>query len=218
MYKELNQLYNIRTIQKNFNQDELFEEFINSDEIEAVKLLIKKNTLFSQKININEQICYLKKGVTCIYFNHIPNMIIAKPQFLNVELILGTEIMDIEAFTDCQILVFNRLDIMEHIFAMQEGVFFLFNYEKEKKDFLINRIELLRQKGYPRLLRLLKELAHECGEIIDNECYLPKCFTIKRIAALSNLSTHTISLFHEKMIKDRILRKDGGQIVFLNKI
>ncbi|MBC1796737.1 Crp/Fnr family transcriptional regulator [Listeria booriae] len=218
MYKELDQLYNIRTIQKNFNQKELFEELINSHKIEITQLLIKKDALFSQKININEQICYLQKGVTCSYFQGIPNRILAKPQFLNVELILGIEAMDIEALTDCQILLFNRLDIMEHIFAMQEGTFFLFNYEKEKKDFLINRIELLRQKGYPRLLQLLNELAYECGETVGNECYIPKCFTIKRIAALSNLSTHTISLFHEKMVKDKILRKDGGQIVLLKYI
>lgn len=215
MYKELDQLNTSITIQKNFNQKKLFQELINSRKIGIAKLFIKKNALFSQKINLKEQICYLQEGIVCSFYRGIPNRVITQSQFLNVELILGMEEISIKALTNCRILVFDRLNIMEHIFAMQKGILFLFQYEKEQEDFLISRIDMLRKKGYPRFLQMLKELADECGEVIGTECHLPKCFTIKRIASLSGLSTNTVSLFRKKMMKDGTLRKDGGQFILL---
>ncbi|MBC2371781.1 Crp/Fnr family transcriptional regulator [Listeria booriae] len=216
MYEELNQLYDISVIQNKFNQEKFYKELICSGELETTTITIKKDTFFSQSLDLGEQICFLQDGIACTYFQNVPTRLISKSQFLNVELIIGMEEMDIEAFTTCTLLVFNREEIMEHLFSMQEGVFFLFCYEKEKKNFLFNRVNMLHQKGYPRLLQLMEELAEECGTKFGNDCILPKCLTIKRLAALSSLSTHTVSLFHEKMIHEKIIQKEGGRIILLN--
>ncbi|MBC6300421.1 cyclic nucleotide-binding domain-containing protein [Listeria booriae] len=216
MYAELEQLYNMSTIRNNFNQERLFDELLTVSKQESISVTIKKDTLFSKKLDLHEQICFLVEGITCSYFCNIPTKITAHSQFLNLELVLGTESMDIEAFTDCKLLIFNRLDIMEYLFSTQEGILFLFQYEKEKKNFLFDRVNMLHQKGYPRLLKIMEELAEECGVPVGNESVLPKSFTIKRLAALSSLSTHTVSLFHEKMIQEKVIKKIGGQIILLH--
>ncbi|MBC1357953.1 Crp/Fnr family transcriptional regulator [Listeria booriae] len=215
MYVELDQLYNSSTIRNNFSQEKLFNDLLAVSKAEPLSITIKKDTLFSKKLDLDKQICFLVEGITCSYFRGTPSKISASPQFLNLELVLGMESMDIEAFTTCKVLIFSRLDIMEYLFSMQEGVLFLFQYEKEKKDFLIHRVKLLHQKGYVRLLQVMQEVGKECGEQVDNECILPKCFTIKRLAALASLSTHTVSLIHEKMIQEKQIRKEGGRIILL---
>ncbi|MBC2067938.1 Crp/Fnr family transcriptional regulator [Listeria booriae] len=221
MYTELDQLYNMDIIRTNFNQEKLLHELLTSSLVDSTTIMIPKNRYFDTVTDTQEHIYYLEHGIAHLSYENESLAVLIDHQFIGLGTVLDFQekTFDIQAYTDCELLMFDRKQVMELLFSMQEGMLYLYLYEKDLQKALLEKIDLLYQKGSVRLLKTFQTLCHACGDISKDGYWvsIPRCFTIKRIADMTNLSPRSVSDFSEELIAKKIIKKEAGQFIIHTK-
>ncbi|MBC2161871.1 Crp/Fnr family transcriptional regulator [Listeria booriae] len=217
MYTELDQLYNMDIIRTNFNQEKLLQELLTSNLIDSKTIKIPKGRHFDTVTDTQEHIYYLERGIAHLSYENKSLAVLIDQQFIGLGTVLDfkEKTFDIQAYTECELLMFDRKQVMELLFSMQEGMLYLYLYEKDLQQSLLEKIDLLYQKGSVRLIKTFQTLCHSCGHISKdgNWISIPRCFTIKRIADMTNLSPRSVSDFSEELIAKKIIIKEAGQFI-----
>ncbi|MBC2318482.1 Crp/Fnr family transcriptional regulator [Listeria booriae] len=221
MYTELDQLYNMDIIRTNFNQEKLLQELLISNLVDSTTIKIPKSRYFDTVTDTHEHIYYLEHGIAHLSYKKKSLAVLMDHQFIGLGTVLDFQEknFDIQAYTECELLMFDRKQVMELLFSMQEGMLYLYLYEKDLQKTLLEKIDLLYQKGTVRLTKTFQTLCRACGDISKDGHWvsIPRCFTIKRIADMTNLSPRSVSDFSEELIAKKIIKKEAGQFIINNE-
>ncbi|MBC1975631.1 Crp/Fnr family transcriptional regulator [Listeria booriae] len=216
MYLELEELYNMKTIQSKFNEELLLEQLLDSPHITSQITKIKKGNYFSKDQASQDNVYFLIKGIAGLHYNERLVVIADQKDFIGLDDLLTKEAptYNVEALEECEVIIFNRHEIMDFLFSTQEGWLYLYLNEKKHHETLIEKIQFLREKGIDRLANTYCDLATRFGEPTKDGSTLPKCFNLRRLAEIANISSNSVASFNE-ILKERglIIKKQTNCIV-----
>ncbi|WP_221769667.1 Crp/Fnr family transcriptional regulator, partial [Listeria booriae] len=215
MYLELEELYNMTTIQSKFNEDILLEQLVGNSHITSQIIKIKKGTYFSTELASQDNVYFLIKGIAGLHYNERLVVIANQKDFIGLDDLLTKEAptYTVEALEECEVLVFDRHEIMDFLFSMQEGWLYLYLHEKKHHEILVEKIQFLREKGIDRLTRTYYDLATRFGEPTTDGRILPKCFNLKRLAEIANISPNSVASFNEVLKERNFISKRGASCI-----
>ncbi|MBC1373253.1 Crp/Fnr family transcriptional regulator [Listeria booriae] len=213
MYLELEELYNMQT--SKIKQEFLLEQLLNNPHVSSQIVNIRKGTYFSNEFASQDNVYFLIKGIAGLHYNERLVVIADQKDFISLDDLLAKEAptYTIEALEECEVIVFDRHEIMDFIFSMQEGWLYLYLNEKKHQETLVEKIQFLREKGIDRLTRTYYDLATRFGEPTTDGHILPKCFNLKRLAEIANISPNSVASFNETLKERNIIIKRGASCI-----
>ncbi|MBC1307698.1 Crp/Fnr family transcriptional regulator [Listeria booriae] len=215
MYLELEELYNMKTIQSKFNEGLLLEQLLDNPHVTSQITKIKKGTHFSTETASQDNVYFLIKGIAGLHYNERLVVIADQKDFIGLDDLLEKDAptYTVEALEECEVIVFDRHEIMDFIFSMQEGWLYLYLNEKKHHETLVEKIKFLREKGIDRLTHTYYDLANRFGEPTQDGKILPKCFNLKRLAEIANISANSVASFNEVLKERGLIEKKGSSCI-----
>ncbi|MBC2168248.1 Crp/Fnr family transcriptional regulator [Listeria booriae] len=220
MYLELEELYNMKIIQSKFNEEILLEQLLNNPHVTSQIAKIKKGTHFPTDSVSQDNVYFLKKGIAGLHYNERLVVIADQKDFIGLDDLLAKEApkYTIEVLEECEVIVFERHEIMDFIFSMQEGWLYLYLNEKKHHEILIEKVKFLRERGIDRLAHTYYDLANRFGEPTKDGKIIPKCFNLRRLAEIANISANSVASFNEVLKERGLLVKKGTDCIVTHKI
>ncbi|MBC2256816.1 Crp/Fnr family transcriptional regulator [Listeria booriae] len=215
MYLELEELYNMKTIQSKFNEGILLEQLLGNPHVTSQITKIKKGAHFSTELASKDHVYFLIKGIAGLHYNDRLLVIADQKDFIGLDDLLTKEVptYTVEALEECEVIVFDRYEIMDFLFSMQEGWLYLYLNEKKHYETLAKKIEFLHKKGIDRLTHTYYDLATRFGEPTAEGNILPKCFNLKRLAEIANISPNSVASFNEVLKERNFIVKKGASCI-----
>lgn len=215
MYRDmLVELYDKNIIEKNFNSAVFLENLLLSNHIHPKELEIdKKQNLVESGVH-NESIYFIRRGIVSSSLGFM-----GKGRFLGLDTLAMNDkpLYTIKTIEPCELYVFDKLEVMEYLFSLQEGWLFLYLIEKEERNLLLKNHSFLTLKGLERMEAVLIDLAQDFGVREDDMVILPKSFSKKLIAEYANLSVNTITILIKELKKEQFLKtKTANNLFYIN--
>lgn len=205
MRSNLMDMYNEQEIQSNFDKQVLLTNLLESSVVHPQVKKIKRNQELIHEGESTDYVYYMLSGIASVKKEANTFGFIGAGQFVGFDTLFLNEpsTYTIRTREMCEVYVFDRLEVMEYLFSLQEGWIFFYLLEKEESQQLLKYQNFMRLKGVARLDAVLQDLAHTFGEEEDGVIVLPKSFSKQCIADYANFSLNTIT----SLIKE--LRREG---------
>lgn len=215
MYLELEELYNMKTIQSKFNEEVLLEQLLGSPHVTSQITKIKKGNYFSKDQASQDNVYFLIKGIAGLHYNERLVVIADQKDFIGLDDLLTKEAptYNVEALEECEVIIFNRHEIMDLLFSMQEGWLYLYLSEKKHHEILIEQIHFLHKKGIDRLSLTYYDLANRFGKPTKGGKILPKCFNLRRLSEIANISPNSVASFNEILKARGLIIKEATNCI-----
>ncbi|WP_185386514.1 Crp/Fnr family transcriptional regulator [Listeria booriae] len=205
----------MKTIKSNFNEETLLEQLLENPHVSSQITKIRKGIHFSTELTSKNNVYFLIKGIAGIRYSERLVVIADQKSFIGLDDLLAKKapIYTIEALEECEVIVFDCYEIMDFIFSMQEGWLYLYLNEKKHQETLVEKVQFLHEKGINRLTHTYYDLANRFGEPTTDGRILPKCFNLKRLAEIANISPNSVASFNEILKERDIIIKRGASCI-----
>lgn len=197
-------LYNEQAILDHFDTQSLLKNLMESKEVNAQVKKVKRGQELISEGESTDYVYYMTSGIASIKKGTNTFGFIGAGQFVGFDTLFLNEssTYTIRTRETCKVYVFDRLEVMEYLFSLQEGWIFFYLVEKEESQRLLKYQHFMRLKGVARLDAMLQDLADTFGTEED-VIVLPKCFSKQCVADYTNFSLNTLA----SLIKE--LRREG---------
>lgn len=188
-------IYSEHLIKNNFSKKSLLTGLIGASEVNEYRSMVKRNQALVHEDLRTDHLYYVKKGIVSFKQGSHTFAFIGAGHFVGFETLLMNNRSRYTAriLEASDIYIFDRLEVMEYLFSLQEGWIFFYLLEKSARDKLLQHQHFMSFKGIDRLEVMLLDLAKTFGTTQGNNIVLPKCFTKSRLANYTNFSLNTIT-------------------------
>ncbi|MBC1983251.1 Crp/Fnr family transcriptional regulator [Listeria booriae] len=203
-------------IRSQFNSKSLLTGLIEASEVHEYRSLVKRNHALICEGSSTDYLYYIKEGVVSIRQGAYTFGFIGAGHFIGLDTLLmhNKPRYTVRILETTEMYIFDRLEVMEYLFSLQEGWIFFYLLEKEARNRLLKYQHFMTYKGSERLEAMLLDLAGTFGSHNDELITLPKCFTKRRIADYANFSLNTITSLIKQLHHTEFLAPAKEDIYF----
>lgn len=209
-------LYSKEVLEEEFGYKRFLQTLIDN-RIPYKKTKISTNTILLTEDIINTKVYFIEKGIVSLEKEKNVVSFLGSNQIagLNDYFMAEANVYTAKVIETVTAYEFDKQDIICSIIGMQEGWLYLYLNNRNHKNVLIEKCNLMRGNGESRLRESLEQLGDFFGVEKEGVLRIPKCFTRKLIANYANLSVRSVTHLCGKLIETGFLAENSKSFILL---
>ncbi|WP_099225373.1 Crp/Fnr family transcriptional regulator [Listeria costaricensis] len=150
---DISELYNIKNVHIDFQPQNLFERLINENKIHYKEKVFSKGSFIVKEKTQHNYIYFIKDGIVSVEKQEDIYTFFPKGNFIGLN-VLSRErspFFSFVAFTDVEVIRFDRAEVETYLNRMQERWLFLYVQEQRFRDHIYECYLFRREKGIEKV-------------------------------------------------------------------